>query len=150
MISAATERVGEAADQLVDKSLPSEVEVGVVGLKRRKPLVRAHVVVARQRVAAVTRRRTQRWVLDEDCALELLKLDTRFQTELLVEQRPRSAVHVEALRLPPRSIEREHQLCAEAFAIRMRADERFELGDQRRLPPELELGVDALLNGRNA
>src|SRR5262249_40299668 len=99
----------------------------------------------RRGVAAVPHGRAQRRILDEDRALELLELDTRLQTELVVEEGPGPPVDVEALRLPPRPIEGEHQLCAKALAVGVLDDQRLELGNERRLPTEAELGLDPLL-----
>ena len=89
----------------------------------------------------------QRRVLHEDRPLELLQLDARLEPELVVEQRPRPPVHLEALRLPAAPVEREHQLRPEPLAERVLGGERLELGDEREVAAERELGVDALLDG---
>ena len=55
-----------------------------------------------------------------------------------------SLIGLERLGLAPRAVEREHQLAAERLAQRVLADERLELADHVAVPPELEIGVDAL------
>ena len=90
----------------------------------------------------------QRRVLDEDRPLELLQLDARLEPELVVQERPRPPVDLEPFGLPAAAVEREHQLRAEALAVGVLGDERLELGDERELAAERELGVDPLLDRR--
>ena len=47
------------------------------------------------------------------------------------------------------AVEREHQLAAEAIAQRMGGREVLEVPDERCVPAELELGVDAVLLRRH-
>ena len=68
--------------------------------------------------------------------------------EALDERLPRLAVDLERLGLAARAVEREHLLAAQPLAQRVLGDERLELGDERRVPPERELGVDPLLERR--
>ena len=51
-------------------------------------------------------------------------------------------VRLERLRLATASVEGEHQLHAQALAVRVRRDKRLELGDQRVLAPEREVRLD--------
>ena len=88
----------------------------------------------------------ERRVLDEDRPLELLELDARLQSELVDEERASAAVDLESFRLPARPIQRKHQLRPEPLAVGVLLDERLELGDERRVAAECELGVDALLD----
>ena len=100
------------------------------------------------RPAAIVAGDVQRGVLDEDRPLELLQLDARLEPELVVQERPRLPVDLEPLGLPAAPVEREHQLRAEALAVRMLGGERLELRDERELAAERELGVDPLLDRR--
>ena len=68
--------------------------------------------------------------------------------KLVDERLPRRAVGLERLGLPPGAVEREHQLAAQALAQRVLGDERLELGHERRVPAERELGLDPLLERR--
>ena len=52
------------------------------------------------------------------------------------------------LRLPPRTVEREHQLSDEALPQSVLANERLELPDQLSVLTERELRVDPLLERR--
>ncbi len=47
--------------------------------------------------------------------------------------------------MPPAAVESQHELSSRPLAQRMALDERLELGDERRLAAEGQLGVDALL-----
>ena len=85
---------------------------------------------------------------DEDRPLELLQLDPRLEPELVGQERPRPPIDVETLRLTARPVEGEHELRAEALAVRVLGDQGLELGDERELTAERELGVDPLLDRR--
>src|SRR5207249_6613915 len=87
----------------------------------------------------------QRRVLDEDRTLELLQLDPGLEPELVVQEPPGLTVDLEALRLPPASVEREHQLRPESLAEGVLATDCLELRDEREVAAERELGVDPLL-----
>ena len=52
-------------------------------------------------------------------------------------------VALERVRLPPRAIEREHQLAAQSFTQREPPDERLQLGDQVAGAAQVEVRVDA-------
>jgi hypothetical protein len=49
-----------------------------------------------------------------------------------------------------RSVEREHELRDEPLAIRILADQRLKLADERRMPAESERGLEALLEHAQA
>src|SRR5262249_51539287 len=53
----------------------------------------------------------------------------------------------ERIRLPTGPVEREHQLAEQPLAERMRGDRPLELGDELAVASEVELGVDARLDG---
>ena len=87
-------------------------------------------------------------VLDEDRALEPLQRRPGLDPELLDEQAARLAIGLERRRLAAGAVEREHQLAADPLAQRVRGDERLELGDERAVAAEGEVGVDPLLEQR--
>ena len=76
---------------------------------------------------------------------EFLKLQGRLDSELLVERLPGAAVELERVGLPARTVEREHQLGARAFAERHPRDELLELRYQARVPAEREVSLDPFL-----
>ena len=69
----------------------------------------------------------------------------RLEAQLLDEKLAALAVHLERLRLPSRAVEREHQLCPQALAQRMRVNERFELRDEIGVRADGELRLGPLL-----
>jgi hypothetical protein len=81
-------------------------------------------------------------VVVEDLPLEALQLLARLDPDL-VERRAQAAVHVERLALPPRAVEREHELRPQALAMRMRGDQRLQLAGHLGVTSELEVGVDS-------
>ena len=60
------------------------------------------------------------------------------------------AVHLERVGLAARAVEREHLLAAQPLAQRVLRRKPLELAHERRVPPEHELGVDPLLERREA
>ena len=138
---------GEPGDELVDEPLAAEEELGVRRLERREPLERADVAQrARRGAPPPVGGEDQRRILREDRPLELLQLDAGLEPELVVQAVPRLPVHLEPLGLPAAAVEREHQLGAKALAERVLGAERLELGNERQVAAERELGVDPLLD----
>ena len=86
-------------------------------------------------------------VLAQDRALESLQLGPRLEAELVREPPAALAIGLERIGLPSGAIEREHQLPPEAFARGVLFDQRFELGHQRRVTAQGQLGIDAVLEG---
>ena len=68
------------------------------------------------------RRDAERGLLLEDRALEASELEARLEPELLHERATRVAIRGERLRLPPRAVQREHQLGAQALPKRVLGD----------------------------
>ena len=56
----------------------------------------------------------------------------------------------ERLGLSAGAVEREHELAVQPLSQRMHGDERLELAHELRMPPERKVGLDPLLEGRNA
>jgi hypothetical protein len=84
-------------------------------------------------------------LLRENRLLESPQMRARLHPELVGEQPPASPIDLERLRLPVRTVERQHQLAAKTVAQRVLGDERIELGNQRLVPAEYEVGLDPLL-----
>ena len=75
----------------------------------------------------------RRDLLPQDRAVELLELRARLEPELVDERAARVLVRVERLRLPPRAVERQHQLSPRSRSRSgMLRDERFELAARAR------------------
>ena len=66
----------------------------------------------------------------------------RLDPELLAERSPSAPIRLERLRLAAASVESEHQLGAQTFAVGVRGNEGFELGDERVLAAEGEVCFD--------
>ena len=79
----------------------------------------------------------------EDRLLRALELGPRLQAELRDERPSRVRIYIERLGLPPRAIEREHELRTEALSQRLLANERLQLRDDLRMPPAREIRIDA-------
>jgi hypothetical protein len=96
------------------------------------------------------RRGCKRWVLAENGPLELAQRWARLDPELLHQCAAGVLIDGKRLGLPPRAIEREHQLPAQALAQGMRGDQRLELADQLGMAPPGQVGLDALLDRGHA
>jgi hypothetical protein len=92
-----------------------------------------------------SRRRLERGVLPQDLLLELAQRRRGLETELVEEARSRPAVRLESVGLPASAVQRQHQLGDEALVQRVLSDKLFELGYQRRVSAECQLGVEQLL-----
>ena len=88
------------------------------------------------------RGRRQRRVVLEHAPLERAQLGGGLEAEL-VERAAGVAVRGERVRVAPRAVEGEDQLCLESLAVRVRCDEPLELADERRVPARGEIVVDA-------
>ena len=73
-----------------------------------------------------------------------------FDAELVQERAPSLPVGVERLLLPPGAVQGEDVLLPETFAIRMLGDQALELGQERVMATQCELGVVAELDGPEA
>ena len=80
----------------------------------------------------------------EDLGLKLAQLGARLDAELVDETGAGSLIHVQSLRLPARTVQRDHELPQEALAQRVLGDEPLELADDVAVATELEIGVDPL------
>ena len=89
--------------------------------------------------------RSERRVLIQDRAVELLQRRAGVDPELLEEPLAGVGVDGERLGLPARAVEREHQLAVEALAERVCPRQRLQLGDERVVAAAAEVGVDPVL-----
>ena len=87
----------------------------------------------------------ERRVLVEHGPLERPELGPRLDPEVLDRRLARRPVGGERVGLAAGPVEREHLLGPEPLAVRMVGGERIELRHERRVAPELEVGVDPLL-----
>jgi hypothetical protein len=76
----------------------------------------------RQPPASGWRTRLERFVLDEDRALELLQRATGLEPELAAEQAARLAIDLERMRLTTRAVQSTHQLFAQPLLQRIGGD----------------------------
>ena len=88
--------------------------------------------------------------MSEDPLLERSQLGTGFQPELVVERLATSAIHVERVGLAPTSVQRDHQLPQQPLTVGVQCDECLELADQIAVMTEHEVGVDPVLERRQA
>src|SRR5207249_6272493 len=89
----------------------------------------------------------ERQILIQDSLVQLAELATGLDPELVDERASCRLVDVERLRVASGAVEREHQLPPQPLAQRVVRDEGLELGDQRMMMAELQLGIESLLDG---
>ena len=92
---------------------------------------------------AGARRRLQRRVLSEHRVVQLAQRGAGLHPQLVDEHPAGLAVQRQRLGLAPTAVQGEHPRGAQALAQRMLGRERLELGDQRGVTAEREVGVDA-------
>ena len=92
----------------------------------------------------------QRRVLGENRLLEAAQLLAGLDPELLDEDATRLAVGGERVRLAPGAVERQDLLAAQPLAERVLGDERLQLARERRVAAGGEVGLDPLLQHRDA
>jgi hypothetical protein len=78
----------------------------------------------------------------KDRSLQLLQTRAGLDPELLAEGPPSTPIGLERLCLATASVEREHQLSAQALAVGVRGDEVLELGHERVVASEGEVRFD--------
>jgi len=79
-------------------------------------------------------------------AFERLQRPSWLDAKLVYERRAGALVGLECLRLPPGTVERQHQLSAETLTERMLRDELLELRNQLRVMSKREVSIYALLD----
>src|SRR5262249_9638554 len=84
-------------------------------------------------------------LLAKNRRLQLPERSTGLDPQLLEEGAPRRSVRLESLRLATRTVEREHQLAAQALPQRLFANELLQLSYQLRVSAECEIDLDSLL-----
>ena len=93
-------------------------------------------------------RPVQRRVLPQDLVMQAPQLRAGLDADLLDERRPRLAVGVQRVGLPPGAVQREHALGVEALAQRLLAHEPVELADDLPVAPGGEIALDRVLERR--
>ncbi len=96
------------------------------------------------------RRQLQRAVLPQDRLLELAQRWARLDPQLVDQRAPRALVRGQRFGLPTAAIQRQHQLPAQPLAQRVLRDQPLELGDEVAVASEREVGLDPLLERREA
>jgi hypothetical protein len=86
----------------------------------------------------------------ENAPLEQSQLRAGVEPELVSEHLLTGPVGRERIGRPVAAVEREHQLCEQPFAVRVLAHERLELADERAVAAEGEVGLDPVLERRQA
>jgi hypothetical protein len=86
----------------------------------------------------------------QDLTLETLECGAGVDPKLIDETRAGLLEGLKCVCLPSGSIEREHQLSAQSLTERVISDEALELWDDLRMPAELELRLDLLLDHRES
>jgi hypothetical protein len=86
----------------------------------------------------------------QDRAFQLAQRLARLDPQLANERPSRVSVHLERLRLPPDAVKGEHELGAQALAQRVLSDEPVELRHEIEVEPECQLGLDPVLERRDA
>jgi hypothetical protein len=89
----------------------------------------------------------ERVLLREDLPLEPHQRRARVEAELFSQVRLQPLEGAQRVRLPAASVERQHELPPEALAQRVLRDQVLELGDERTVVPEREVGLDAIFDG---
>ena len=79
---------------------------------------------------------------------ERLQLGSGLHAELVDQPRPRRAVGLERFGLAAGAVQGHHALAMQSFSKRMLVHERLELGDQLRVSPGFEVGVESILERR--
>jgi hypothetical protein len=86
----------------------------------------------------------------EDEPLEALELGARIEPKLVGEQLARGAVELQRIGLATGAVEGKHEEGAQTLLERVRRHERFQLADELRVAPELEVDLDPLQQRREA
>lgn len=105
-----------------------------------------------RRPAARRRRRRElkRRILSKNRSFELSQRRARLDSELLYQHPSCSLVDGKRVSLPTAAIEREHQLRMQALSEWVLCAERLQLPNQVGVPSEREIGIDPLLQCREA
>ena len=82
--------------------------------------------------------------------LEPLQLGARLEAELGVQQAAGLRVGLEGIALPAGAIQRQHPMGGQTLAQRVLLHERAELGNERFVTAEAQVGLDAQLQGIEA
>jgi hypothetical protein len=94
--------------------------------------------------------RAERGILVEHGLVQAPQLGTGLDPQFADELPPDVGVGLQRLRLPTGAIQREHLLPAQPLAQRMRGRQRGQLAHQVGMAANREVGIDAVLQGRQS
>ena len=83
--------------------------------------------------------------MGKDRPLERLERLAGLEAEVLGQQPTCLAIRIERLGLPPRSIQREHELRAQTLPQRVLSDRCLQLTHDAEMPAKCQLGLETLL-----
>src|SRR5581483_1119180 len=89
-------------------------------------------------------------ILAQDRLVQVAQLAARLDPQLVDQRSARLLVHPERVRLPPRPVQRTHQLPTQTFPQRMPVDERLELSDELWMATRAQVALDPLLQAAKA
>ena len=89
-------------------------------------------------------------ILLQDLRLEPPESLSRLEPELVDEESAAALVRVERVGLASRAVQREHELRAQAFSQGVGLDELLEVGDELRVAADGKLGIESILERRQA
>jgi hypothetical protein len=92
----------------------------------------------------------ERRIVVEDLLLEPPQLRPPLEPELVVQPPAAGAIGGERVGLASGSVQREHQLAEEPLPVRVLGDQRLQLADQLALAAKGQIGVDPVLERRQA
>jgi hypothetical protein len=143
--------VGQRGDALTRCAQRDGDDDGRSGQRSARGDDREAAATAWRRVGAgACARRVERAILGEDRLLELAQLPPRLEPQLIDQRAPCVAEALQRVRLAAGPVERQHVLCAQAPAERVLAHEPLQLRHQLDVTTETEIGLDALLDRREA
>ena len=86
----------------------------------------------------------------EDLSLEFAQRGRGLDAEVVRQRMPRLLIGTESLRLPARSVQRQHVLPSEALAKWIAGNQGLQLADKIAVTPEQEIGFEPALHRRDA
>jgi hypothetical protein len=96
------------------------------------------------------RRQIQPRVLGQDRGMQPAQLRPGIDAQLLDQDRPGPLVGKERIGLPTRPVQRQQQLGPQPLPQRLVTDQPLQLGHQLPVPPQPQVGLEAILQGDQA
>ena len=92
------------------------------------------------------RRQVEPWVLGEDRRMQPAQLRPWVDAELLDQDRSGPLVGQQRIGLPTRAVQGQQQLGPQPLPQRLLADQPLQLGHQLSVPPQPQVGLEAILH----